>query len=157
MIRILLVDDSRETLDVLALQYGACPDCEVVAGVSSAEEAWAVLAAHQVDLVSIDIQLEGSCGLELCREIGMRYPDVFRVICSLDGSDAARSAAHAAGADLFLAKPVHTKDVEIVVRACRSGSTHEWNRREAAVWLARVERGSSRSLSHLNVAGRQQR
>ncbi|MCL6517538.1 response regulator [Alicyclobacillus sp.] len=125
MIRVLLVDDSSETLEVLSIMYRDTGACRVMGLVQTAEEALAVLAEQRVDLVSIDIRLRGACGLQLCREVRRRHPEAFLVVCSMEGDVVVANAARAAGADVFVSKPLSGFDVAAVVQAYRN-----WVRRD---------------------------
>ena len=74
MITCLIVDDNqlaRTTLKQLASQVR---DLKVVGEAESAVEAYNVLKINQVDLLLLDIEMEGMTGIELTRNLGTDKP-----------------------------------------------------------------------------------
>ena len=119
-IRVLLVDDSEETLEVLETQYGLHREIEVVATVENAANALGVLAAQAVDLVSIDIELGAQNGLELCSQLRRQYRNLFVAICSVEADGWMREKARRAGAQCLLEKPLYYSDIEELIRMYKS-------------------------------------
>jgi DNA-binding response OmpR family regulator len=101
---VLLVDDMLETAQLLAYLLAPLKTTVTVAG--SAEEALTILDNEVVDLVVTDLNMPGTSGLELARELRTRR-DVPAVIF-MTGSQLAgdRIAAFALGAVAYLQKPV---------------------------------------------------
>lgn len=104
----LVVEDDPITARLLQLMLdrrcGAA-----VRSVESAEQAWAVLTKQdRWDLILIDIGLPGASGLDLLRASKQTRPDIPHVILTGRSDDADVRAAHAAGADDYLVKPVAT-------------------------------------------------
>lgn len=111
--RVMLVDDSPETLEVLVAQYQLQRGVEVVG--AFCEGASLLLALAQsapVDLVSVDIQLGTEDGFALCERIRSRYPMTRVVMCSIEADDEMRRRAVRAGASHLLAKPVLSRDLK---------------------------------------------
>ncbi len=107
----LLVDDSVETLDALALQYGINLPIQKLMSATNGRDAWEILNTEPIDIASIDIQLGIEDGIFLCQEIRSRFPKIFIIICSLDGYEPTRKRAFEAGASYFLSKPFCSEDV----------------------------------------------
>jgi len=110
-IRVLIVDDSPETLQVLALQYRLHPDITVLRTAQCISEALKVCDTTTIDIVSIDVQLHHESGFELCKKVLERYPGVFVTMCSVEAYAKQRSAVQHAGAHYFLEKPIRLEDI----------------------------------------------
>lgn len=112
--KILLVDDHTETLEVLTLLYRLNGRVEIGGHAQSGDEMWERLRAERFDAVSLDIQLGIEDGILLCAQLHEKYPGLFILMCSLDASEEQRCEAYAAGASFFLAKPITHQDVRLV-------------------------------------------
>ncbi len=112
---VLIVDD--EPLNRLAAKFLLADlGAEVVTAVSG-EQALRMLEDQRFDTVFADVQLPGISGLEMTRQLRARVgrqPVV--AIMTGDVSDASRSAAIAAGADVFVPKPSTVDDLVSVLR-----------------------------------------
>lgn len=111
--RILLVEDSAVMRD--SVEHGASrasgPVEVVASSTASSEDALAMIEREPPDLALIDHFLPGPwSGADLVRELRARGLDVPVIGYSIGGA-AARDAFLAAGADLFLDKPVILRDV----------------------------------------------
>lgn len=101
--RILIVDDSPDTLDIL--QQNLSSRGHVVAGVPGASEALELLARENFDLVLTDMKMPGMNGIDLTRAVRERYPDI--EVMMITGYATVESAVEAlkTGAEEYLAKP----------------------------------------------------
>ena len=72
--RILLVDDHPMVLAGLRALLAPLPGLEVVATAATAAEAYVAVAAHQPDVVLLDINLPDQSGLDVCRRLVDEYP-----------------------------------------------------------------------------------
>lgn len=111
--RILIIDDDtpiRNLLsDLLCEEY----DCTEA---GSAEEALAVLAASDFDLVLSDINMGGISGLDLVPHVHLRAPETVVVMISgQQGIETAIEAMHAGAFD-YITKPFDVRHVEAAVR-----------------------------------------
>jgi len=114
-VRILVVDDDAETLDVVrrALER----DGHTVLAVRGPAEALAQLENARVELVVLDVMLERASGLDLCARLradGVQLPILF---LSAEGKVDARIAGLDAGGDDYLAKPFALRELVARVRA----------------------------------------
>ena len=113
--RVLVVEDSefmRSCIQASAERTDDGGVRVVVDGAETAEDALALVAAHQFDLALVDLYLPGALdGAELVRELRARTSPDLPVIGFSIGGSAARAAFLDAGADLFLDKPMMTRDV----------------------------------------------
>ncbi|HEU0031991.1 MAG TPA: response regulator [Kofleriaceae bacterium] len=113
--RFLVVEDSeimRQIVQAGADRFSAAAAVQlVVQTAESAEAALALLEGTQFDLALVDFYLGGELtGADLVRRIRERDPEITLIGFSI-GKSTARGELLAAGADLFLDKPVTVKDL----------------------------------------------
>jgi DNA-binding NtrC family response regulator len=111
--RVLVVEDEADTASMfrealIARGY----KCEIA---TSAEECLARLPAAGVDLVVTDIHMPGMSGIELCRAIAERFPELLTIVVTgLAGIDHAIDAIRAGAYD-YLVKPVRIEPLVVAV------------------------------------------
>jgi two-component system cell cycle response regulator DivK len=115
--RVLVVDDYQDSREAYA-EYLRFVGYEV----SSAADGNAALdcaLAQSCDVIVLDIALPKLDGLSVLRRLraNPRTADVPVIIVSAATSAEIRSAADAAGANMFLAKPCPPDEVELAIRA----------------------------------------
>lgn len=84
--------------------------------VESAEAFYRQMLVQQADIVLVDVSLPGEDGISLVRHI-RSLPNKGLIVLTCHGSDYFRVAAYDAGADVFLAKPVHTPELLAVLKS----------------------------------------
>lgn len=122
--RLLIVDDDRETLDLLSLyltEQGFAVSC-VENGV--AMDAW--LAGNTADLVVLDLMLPGEDGLSIARRLRSDH-NLPIVMISARGEELDRIVGLEVGADDYLPKPFNPRELLARIRAVlrRSGPLSE--------------------------------
>ena len=110
---ILVVDDDSDTASVLAEALRRRGFA--TSWVCSARECLDRLAQEPVDVVVTDIQMPESSGIELCRELGERHPDVVPLVITGQSRLDMANAAIRAGAYDFITKPVTIDALEVAV------------------------------------------
>ena len=111
--RILIIDDEPQIRDLLTDLLREEYDCTEA---TSAEEALAVLAASDFDLVLSDINMGGISGLELVPHVHQRAPETVVVMISgQQGIETAIEALHVGAFD-YITKPFDVRHVEAAVR-----------------------------------------
>lgn len=116
-LRVLLVDDEQICLDGLLTALKAFPYVEAAGTAQSGAEAAGLLRSGDVDLVFLDIEMQGVSGFELARHIQSAYPRV--MIVFLTGHvDFALEGYEFAPLD-FLSKPVNPLRLERVLLRAR--------------------------------------
>ncbi len=105
-LRVLLVDDEALARARLSMLVAECPQphCTVVGQCSNAEEARQWLAAHEADVVLLDIQMPGQSGTALAAEL-QRIAQPPAVVFVTAHSEHALAAFDLDAAD-YLTKPV---------------------------------------------------
>lgn len=116
MIKVVLVDDFMETIESLSMIYMLQRHINIVGSANNSEQLWGILSEREVDIVSLDIELGYENGLEICKMLHEKYPDIFVVMCSVEATVLNRKLANEAGASHFLAKPITQKDVTQTMR-----------------------------------------
>ncbi len=108
-IRVMLVDDEKEFVDVLAERLEA-RDFELVKAYSG-DEALAKLQQHDIDVTILDVLMPGKDGVETLQEIKLTKPLV--EVIMLTGNATVETAVEGMkkGAFDYLMKPTETKDL----------------------------------------------
>jgi DNA-binding NtrC family response regulator len=131
-IRVLLVDDEKDFIDVLAERLEARDFTTSKA--YSGDEAMGLVREKEVDVVLLDVQMPGKDGVTVLKEIKAFNPLV--EIIMLTGHSTVESAVEGMkiGAYDYLLKPTETKDlVEKIVLAYKRKSEHETRIRQAEI------------------------
>lgn len=111
---ILLVDDDGEIRRLVSKLLR--DDGHRVTTAGSAAEMREALAHRKPDLVLLDVMLPGTDGLTLCREL-RATTDLAIVMLTAKGDDLDRIVGLEMGADDYLAKPFHPRELLARVRA----------------------------------------
>jgi two-component system response regulator PilR (NtrC family) len=116
-VRVLLVDDQPEILEVLELLYSMVSGLKIVGKARNISEAKECLRRQEVDVISIDIFLGRENGFDLCQFVTEAMPHIFITMCSSEGSADNRRTAQLYGARFFLEKPVKVENLTDLVGA----------------------------------------
>ncbi len=111
--KILIVDDSQELLDVIC-EYMETSGFTVHATTQSLD-ALRLIAVTGYDVVISDIHMPEMDGLELMAQIKSKHPGLPVVLITGYSVSEARKIAMEKGADAFVAKPFHMKEILDVV------------------------------------------
>jgi two-component system KDP operon response regulator KdpE len=111
----LIVDDEapfRRVLRTSLTQSGFAID-EAQTG----EEAVAILAGREFDLVLLDVNMPGMGGVETCREIRAHLPKIGIVMITVQDGESEMVRALEAGADDYITKPIRFRELVARLRA----------------------------------------
>src|SRR5262245_64401437 len=115
--RVIVVDDEPANVRLLTRQLAR--DGHVVLAATNGDEALALIAREQPDLVLMDVMMPRRDGYETCRALkenaSTRLIPIVLVTALSDSADKVRGLE--AGADDFLTKPVNTSELLARVRA----------------------------------------
>lgn len=121
---ILVVDDDaqiRQLAAKLLREHG-----HRVSVARDGRELWQVLDTAEIDLVILDIMLPRTNGLDLCRELRTRFPQLPVIMVTALGSDTDRIVGLEVGADDYLAKPFNPREllarINAVLRRAQGGA-----------------------------------
>ena len=122
-IRIFLLDDHevvrRGVRELLEVE----DDMEVVGEAGTVELALARIPPTRPQVALLDVRLPDGDGVELCREIRSRQPDVACIMLTSFSDDEALSQAVLAGASGYLLKQLRGTDIVDAVRRVASGQS----------------------------------
>ena len=99
----------------------AAGDFEVVGEAGTAEEAIGRIPATSPDVAVLDVRLPDGDGVEVCREVRSRHPEIACPMLTSYSDDEALFEAIMAGAAGYLLKQVRGNDLLDAIRAVASG------------------------------------
>jgi DNA-binding NarL/FixJ family response regulator len=102
--RILLVDDHPLVREGIATLIRTTPDLVITAEAGSAADALSALEEEQPDLVLLDISLPGANGIELLKDLHVRYPRMHVLVLSMHEESVYAERALRAGAHGYIMK-----------------------------------------------------
>lgn len=113
--RILIVDDEssiRQALHVILDSFGFD-----VAEASTGEQALELLGSVSCDAVLLDMNMPGMGGMTACREMRRRSPRLPILMLTVRDGEEEKVEALEAGADDYVTKPFHVRELTARVRA----------------------------------------
>lgn len=122
-LRVFLVDDHEIVRRGVRELLETEEDLEVVGEAGAVAEALDRLPLAHPDLALVDVQLPDGNGVELCREIRSRHPEIACLILTSFSDDEALIDAIVAGASGYLLKQVRGSEIVESVRTVGAGGT----------------------------------
>jgi two-component system response regulator DevR len=119
--RVFLVDDHEIVRRGVAELLEREPDLVVVGESDSVAHALPRIAATAPDVALLDMRLPDGDGIDLCREIRSRHPEIACLILTAYDDDAAAMSAVLAGASGYVLKNVRGSTIVDDVRAVAAG------------------------------------
>ncbi|MFQ5555096.1 MAG: response regulator [Acidimicrobiia bacterium] len=119
--RVLVVDDHAVVREGLRALLNAQEDILVVGEAGTAAEAVRRVGFDEPDLVVMDVQLPDGTGVDACREIRSRWPEVKVLILTSFADDGALHAAILAGAAGYVLKRIQSDELIAAIRGAASG------------------------------------
>jgi DNA-binding NarL/FixJ family response regulator len=120
---VFLVDDHEIVRRGLADLLDDEPDLQVCGEAASAAEALARIPATRPDVAVLDVRLPDGNGVELCRELRARMPELHCLMLTSFSDDEALLDAIMAGAAGFVLKQVLGHDLLAAIRTVASGQS----------------------------------
>ena len=114
--RVLVVDDHPIVRQGLALLINREPDLTVCGEAEDAHAAIQAVALAKPDILIVDISLNGPDGLDLLKDVRMRYPELPVLILSMHDESVYAERALRAGAQGYIMKQEATEKVLVAVR-----------------------------------------
>lgn len=147
--KVLIVDDEsairralRGTLQMMGF---------VVDDASTGEEALRLTREVQYDAVLLDINMPGMGGIRACREIRKSSPRLGILMLTVRDNEDDKVTALDAGADDYIAKPFHIRELAARIRAAVRRSSPSSSNPEAAIRIGDIEIDPARR--HVRKAG----
>jgi two-component system, NarL family, response regulator DevR len=123
MVRVFLLDDHDIVRRGLTHLFEVQDDIEVVGEAATAEEALSRIPPTRPDVALLDVRLADSDGVEVCREIRSRHPEIHCLMLTSFSDDEALFDAIMAGASGFLLKQVKSEEIVQAVRFVANGQS----------------------------------
>jgi len=137
--RVFLVDDHEVVRVGIRELLSASPDLEVVGEASSVTEALTMVPATNPDVAVLDVRLPDGNGIELCRELRSRLPELQVLMLTSFTDDEALFDAIMAGASGFVLKRILGTDLTTAVKTVAAGHSL-LDARSTAALLNRIRR-----------------
>ena len=122
-LKILLVDDHEVVRTGLRTLLDSQEDVTVVGEAGTAEEGIRRVGYEKPDVVVLDVRLPDSSGIEACREIRSRFPDVKVLMLTSFADEEALMAAIFAGASGYVLKRIKGQDLVSDIRRVGAGES----------------------------------
>ena len=122
-LKVLLVDDHEVVRAGLSALIDAQEDMTVVGQAGSAEEGVRRVGFDEPDVVVLDVRLPDASGIEACREIRSRFPDVQVLMLTSFADEDALMAAILAGASGYVLKRIKGDDLVSDIRRVGAGES----------------------------------
>ena len=144
MVTVYLVDDHevvrRGLIDLLSVD----PDLDVIGQAGSATQALAQIPALKPDVAVLDVRLPDGNGIELCRDLLSRMPDLRCLMLTSFTSDEAMLDAILAGASGYVVKDIKGMELARAIKDVGAGRSLLDNRAAAAL-MAKLRGAAERS------------
>lgn len=125
--RIFIVDDHPIVRDGLTTIINHEKDLDVCGHADGAPEALKAISELSPDVVTIDIALKSSDGIELTKDLKTRYPTLPMIVLSIYDELTYAERALRAGAQAYLMKEVASENIVTAIRTVLSGEIYVSN------------------------------
>jgi len=122
-IRVFLVDDHDVVRRGITAFLESEGDIEVVGEAATAADAIARIPAVRPDVAVLDVRLPDGSGVEVCREVRSRLPELACLMLTSYSDDEALYQAVMAGASGYVLKQIHGSDLVGAVRTVAGGGS----------------------------------
>ena len=155
MVKVFLVDDHEVVRRGLIDLLNSDPELEVIGEAGTVAQAMARIPALQPDVAVLDVRLPDGNGIELCRDLLSRLPNLRCLMLTSFTSDEAMLDAILAGASGYVVKDIKGMELAQAVKDVGAGRSLLDNRAAAAL-LAKL-RGSAQQADPLSELTEQER
>jgi DNA-binding NarL/FixJ family response regulator len=123
LVRVFLLDDHDIVRRGLTHVFDTQDDIEVVGEAGTAAEGLSRIPPTRPDVALLDVRLPDGDGVQVCREIRSRYPEVHCLMLTSFADDEALFDAIMAGASGFVLKQVKSEEIIDAVRRVARGES----------------------------------
>ncbi|ASU40121.1 DNA-binding response regulator [Herbaspirillum sp. meg3] len=121
---VMIVDDHPMIRDGVRARLESMPGVQVVAEAGTAEEALKHAARQPINLVLMDINLQGSSGIELTGQFQLNFPDIAVLILSMHNKAEYVLQSIRAGARGYVLKDAPGSDIVRAIEAVLNGGVY---------------------------------
>jgi DNA-binding NarL/FixJ family response regulator len=122
-IRVFLLDDHEVVRRGIRELLESEGDMEVVGEAGTAEEAFGRIPATTPDVAVLDVRLPDGDGVEVCRDVRSRHPEIACIMLTSYADDEAVYASIMAGASGYVLKQVRGSDLVDGIRRVAAGES----------------------------------
>ena len=122
-VRVFLLDDHEIVRGGLARLFEREGDIEVVGEAGTAAEGLSRIPPTRPDVALLDVRLPDGDGVEVCREIRSRHPEIYCLMLTSFSDDEALFEAIMAGASGYILKQIKSDDIVEAVRLVAKGQS----------------------------------
>src|SRR5438067_1494456 len=122
-VRVFVVDDHELIREGIRSAVEREPDLDVVGEASTAREAQDQILRDRPDIVVLDLRLPDGSGIEVCREIRSRHPEVRFLVLTSYQDDHVLFEALMAGAAGFILKGTSVVQIIDAIRRVAAGQS----------------------------------
>jgi two-component system response regulator DevR len=123
VIRVFLLDDHEIVRRGVRELLESTGTMTIVGEAGTAEEAYGRIPATQPDVAVLDVRLPDGNGVEVCREIRSKHPEIHCLMLTSYSDDEAMFDAVMAGADGYVLKEIKTSDLVDAVTRVAAGES----------------------------------
>jgi two-component system response regulator DevR len=121
MIRLLIIDDHEMVREGLKAMLSAEPDFTIVGDAANADQAFPLIERQRPDVILLDVRLPGASGIEVCRTVTERFPEIAVIILTTFTDESLVEQCIKAGARGFIVKDIERFDLKRSIRAVARG------------------------------------
>ncbi|HLX55645.1 MAG TPA: response regulator transcription factor [Ktedonobacteraceae bacterium] len=144
MIRLLIIDDHEMVREGLKAMLSTESDFAIVGDAANAEQAFALIERLRPDVILLDIRLPGTSGIDVCRAVTERYPEIAVIILTTFTDESLVAQCIQAGARGYIVKDIERFDLKRSIRAVARGEAAIDSKAAVAV-LAQLRRAPQKS------------
>jgi two-component system response regulator DevR len=144
MVTVFLVDDHEVVRRGLIDLLSADPDLDVIGEAGTVSHAMAQIPALRPDVAVLDVRLPDGNGIELCRDLLSRLPDLRCLMLTSFTSDEAMLDAILAGASGYVVKDIKGMELAKAIKEVGAGRSLLDNRAAAAL-MSKLRGAAERS------------
>jgi DNA-binding NarL/FixJ family response regulator len=120
-IKVVMVDDHRIVREGLRAMLDGVHEIDIVGEAEDVEGALRAIATSRPDVILLDVRLQRSSGLDACRTITDRHPDVNVVILTVYEDEQYVFEALRVGARGYMLKKATPEDIVRILQAVQAG------------------------------------
>ena len=124
MIKVLLADDHQLVIDGVKLMISEAADIECVGWANNGQEVLNQLEGLKVDVLMLDINMSVLNGMETCKAVHIRHPEVKIVALSMLREASVVKQMLKNGASAYLLKNAGKQEVLEAIRAVHAGKNY---------------------------------